>query len=410
MSSFLSEFDIATYRKPLPLVAKCGVCRLHENCRSPKMKVDGKGKRKILIVGESPGTTEDEEGIPFVGESGQLLEKTFDKFGIDLREDCWMTNAIICHPPKNEIPPKAIEYCQPNLIQAVRSLNPTAIFLFGASPVKSLLTWLFKKDIRGIGRWIGWKIPCQSINSWIFPFWHPDFILRTDYGVSGQERGRGNDVREMVWQNHIRSAILKAKKGKPYASGKPDYKVSCLVNVDVAVDEIDKMRKSGVPIAWDLECDRIKPERKDSRIVSCGLSDGNRAIAYPWTGDTAEATLRLLKSSKVPKIAHNFKYDARWIKAVENVWVRNWHWDTMIAAHVLDNRSEIVSLKFQAFVELGAETWDDHVKPYMKSSGSNEPNRITEIPLAHLLRYNALDALLTWKLYEKQAKRMKVSP
>lgn len=403
MIGFLTDYELGKFRKPLPLVASCGECGLHQTCKSPKMPVDGNGDKKILIVGEAPGKTEDETGIPFCGESGQLLTSTLEEFGIDARKDCWITNSVICRPPKNVLPPKAVDHCRPNLVKVVQQLKPEKILLFGASAVKSLMTWVYKKDVRGIARWLGWRIPCQKLDAWLCPFWHPSFILRTDYGTSQKQ----NDVRESMWKKHIELALR--KRGRPW-NGPPDYRsrISCIVDPVLAAKEIESFHSGGKPIAWDLECDRIKPDRKDSRIIACGLSDGRKAFAYPWTKETERATVKLLTDEKVRKIGHNMKYDARWIRARCGEHVVNWYWDTMIGAHVLDNRSEITSLKFQAFVELGAETWDDHVKPFMVSSGCNEPNRLDEIPLHDLLAYNAMDALLTWELHDVQRRRMKV--
>src|SRR6516225_6965990 len=64
------------YRKaPLAMVPRCGACGLHETCKSPKMRPTGEGRRKILIVGEAPGKTEDEENRQFCGKTGERLER-----------------------------------------------------------------------------------------------------------------------------------------------------------------------------------------------------------------------------------------------------------------------------------------------------------------------------------------------
>jgi hypothetical protein len=81
----------------------------------------------------------------------------------------------------------------------------------------------------------------------------------------------------------------------------------------------------------------------------------------------------------------------------------------MLAAHVLDNRSDTKSLKFQAFVLLGQESYDDAIKPYLKSKGSNDKNRITELDLEAVLRYCGMDAILEWHVAMKQAKKLGVT-
>ena len=74
----------------------------------------------------------------------------------------------------------------------------------------------------------------------------------------------------------------------------------------------------------------------------------------------------------------------------------------MTDAHVLDKRRGITGLKFQAFVNFGVGDYDRTVSPYLKGEGGNGRNRVTEAPLNKLLLYCGMDALLAFKLAEKQ--------
>ena len=82
--------------------------------------------------------------------------------------------------------------------------------------------------------------------------------------------------------------------------------------------------------------------------------------------------------------------------------VRGWHWDTMLTAHILDNRRGICSVKFQAFVRLGIPTWDDAISKFLYSKHANLMNNISKAPLRDLLLYNGLDSLLEYKVMQKQ--------
>ena len=106
----------------------------------------------------------------------------------------------------------------------------------------------------------------------------------------------------------------------------------------------------------------------------------------------------------MPKIAQNLKFEDRWTRVKLGHPVRNWLWDTMLAAHVLDYRRGITSLEFQAFVQLGVQLYDKHIKPYLKSVGQSRFNRIKELDLKDLLLYNGMDSLLTYKIAMKQMK------
>ena len=81
----------------------------------------------------------------------------------------------------------------------------------------------------------------------------------------------------------------------------------------------------------------------------------------------------------------------------------------MLAAHILDNRQSVSGLKFQSYVRLGQTQYDAAVKPFLSSEGTNTANRIKQVDLRTLLRYNACDALLEFKVTEIQMQEMGVS-
>ena len=76
----------------------------------------------------------------------------------------------------------------------------------------------------------------------------------------------------------------------------------------------------------------------------------------------------------------------------------------MLAAHVLDNRPGITSLKFQAFVLLGQENYNSHIKPFLKAKKGSKFNRIHELDLNDLLLYGGLDSYLEYWVAMKQIK------
>ena len=112
-----------------------------------------------------------------------------------------------------------------------------------------------------------------------------------------------------------------------------------------------------------------------------------------------------LFKSPIPKIGANIQYEERWAQKHGGGPVNKWLWDTMLGAHVLDNRAEICSLKFQAFIRLGVPNYAGHIDPY-KSEGKNGLNRMADVGLKDLLLYNGLDARLTWDVAQEQMKEM----
>lgn len=152
----------------------------------------------------------------------------------------------------------------------------------------------------------------------------------------------------------------------------------------------------------------LKPDSPSSYIACCAISNGGRTIAYPWLPETAAATKELLLSS-TPKVGYNMKFEERWTIAKLGCRVRNWIWCGMTAAHVLDNRAGITSLKFQAFVRFGQDAYDSHIKKYLQSEESRgyEANSIRQISITDLLLYCGMDAYLEWKVGRDQIREMK---
>lgn len=394
MEGFFSESEFSS-RQPLSLVPSCGKCGLHKTCQSPKMPVAGKGKKKILVVGEAPGKNEDTQNLPFVGDSGQLLQRTFDDLGYNLFRDCWVTNSLICRPPKNAAPTsQQIEYCRPNLFNLINDLEPVVVILLGTPAVQSLIGHLWRSDPGGIFRWAGFQIPCREHNCWVCPTYHPRFVL-------GSEK---NPVVDILFRDHLRSALRKKKRPWDVIEDPRDY-VTIYADPEEAVDHIDEFSRSEIPVAFDYENDCLKPDRDDAEIVCCALSDGVRSIAYPWLGNAVNATRKFLRS-KTPKVASNLQHEERWTIKKLGAPVKNWHHDTMLTAHILDNRQGASGLKFQAFVNLGVAGYDDHISGFLKSKDSNTKNRIREVDIESILLYCGLDALLTILVYQKQQKQI----
>ncbi len=383
-------------KEKIPTTARCGLCKLYKNCKSPKMPPTGKGRRKILFIAEAPGEEEDKQNIQLVGRSGRLLRRYLKKMDIDLDRDCWKTNAIICYQKGNPTPDDdMIKACRPNLMKAIKEYQPNVIVLLGKVAIKSLISVLWKEDDGTVSKWAGYNIPCHNPNAWIIPTFHPSYLLR-----------KNDKVLNRLFRRHLKTAIQKSKS-KPWKTI-PDYKsqIDIIMNPIQAAKEVKEMISKGGPIAFDYETNCLKPEGEGTKIICCSICwRGKKTIAFPWQGkDIKQAISRLTLKSSIPKIASNIKFEDRWTRVKMGHPVKDWCWDTMIAAHVLDNSPGVTSLKFQSFVLLGAESYNDHIEPFLKPKGKNRFNRIHEIDLRDLLLYNGLDSLHAFHVAQKQMK------
>jgi uracil-DNA glycosylase family 4 len=117
------------------------VCTLCALSRTRIQAVPGSGDpgSRIMIVGEAPGKNEDQQGVPFVGAAGQLLNKLLASIEIP-REDVYITNIIKCRPPANRDPlPEEVATCSPYLDRQVELIHPAVILLLGRHAVQRLL-------------------------------------------------------------------------------------------------------------------------------------------------------------------------------------------------------------------------------------------------------------------------------
>ena len=364
------------------------------------MPVSGNGDRKILIVAEAPGKEEDQQNTQLIGQSGQWLRVELADLGVDLDRDCWKTNAIICRPEGNRTPTDAeISHCRPNLLNAIEELKPQTIILLGDAAVRSLIGFLWKENPGPIGRWVGWRISDQKLNAWVCPTWHPAYLMR-------ENRQYAKADPRLIWfRNHLKAAI--ELDSRPWRKmPKWDQDVQIVMDPVDASKWLDSAEVLGDLVAIDYETNMLKPDMPDAAIVACSVAYGDSSgpvgvVAYPWTKVTAAATGRLLRSP-VKKIIANKGFEIRWTLKEFGHGIRNVVHDTMHDAHLLDNRRDISSVKFQAYALLGQPEWDSHIKPYLKADNSNTRNRIHEIPMRDLLLYCGLDSLLEFRIALKQ--------
>lgn len=412
MEGFFAETEVVEASLHVPYSTKCGKCQLYKTCENPKIQLNSTGNKKILLVGEAPGQTEDELGKFFVGKSGEFLWTELHKLGIK-RKDVWITNSIICKPSKNRKPTAAeIDHCRPNVWNAIRQKNPLVIIPFGECAIDSVIRPMWKEALGPVSSWVGWTIPDQTINAWICPIFHPSYLLRQQRGEFGRDAIKkygeeGHPVLNRLFRQYLFNAAKLARKGTRPHNPVPNYKkqVKCLYGRDGARAIRDLVNSSNKAIAFDYETNRLKPYASNAKIVCCSMSNGDTTIAYVWNKYTKEETINFLKS-KHPKIASNLKFEDKWSYHLNGVRPRMWIWDTMLAAHWMDNRGKISSIKFQSYVHLGVPKYDKHIHSYLASSDQDGLNKIDEVDQESLLVYCGLDSLLEYKIAEIQMKQV----
>jgi uracil-DNA glycosylase len=111
-------------------VSVCTRCKLHFS-RKNAVPGEGPANAEIMFIGEGPGFHENEQGRPFVGAAGKLLDELLSKIGMN-RSQVFITNIVKCRPPGNRDPePEEIETCDPYLDRQIQAINPKVIVTLG---------------------------------------------------------------------------------------------------------------------------------------------------------------------------------------------------------------------------------------------------------------------------------------
>ncbi len=182
--------------------------------------------------------------------------------------------------------------------------------------------------------------------------------------------------------------------------------VKKLMNNDDIISVLRNILQERPPLlAFDYETTGLKPDRPGHKLY-CVSVCWRKDVAYSFPLLDADKKLlrlfkRIMQAPDIGKTAHNMKFEDRWTRAILGVDVQGWAFDTMLAAHVLDNRSASTGLKFNVAARLGVWDYDSHIKSYLKghgNHGANNFNDIHKIPMQDLLQYCGMDSLVQYRL------------
>jgi uracil-DNA glycosylase family 4 len=152
-------------------ILKCTKCDLAKS-RHHVIFGEGNTNGGIFIIGEAPGRDEDMQGRPFVGKSGQLLDKILAACGFTRSEHVFISNIVKCRPPDNRIPtPQEAAVCMPWLLKQIELINPEILILLGATALRYMAGPDHKITLEH-GIWL-------NVNGrLVMPVFHPSALLR----------------------------------------------------------------------------------------------------------------------------------------------------------------------------------------------------------------------------------------
>lgn len=164
--------------------ASCTACRLHEG-RTKSVFARGNPERAIVaFVGEGPGYNEDQQGLPFVGKAGQLLDKMIAAMGLSA-DEIYVCNVVKCRPPENRTPnPDEAAACMRFLEGQLDAVKPQVIVALGRHAAENLGV--------GGGGWRGRWGSFAGVR--VMPTYHPAYLLRSPE----QKRPVWEDLQKVV--------------------------------------------------------------------------------------------------------------------------------------------------------------------------------------------------------------------
>ncbi|MGQ0612259.1 MAG: uracil-DNA glycosylase [Planctomycetaceae bacterium] len=146
---------------------RCGLCET----RTQVVFGEGNPSAQLMFVGEAPGQEEDEQGRPFVGRAGRLLNDMIRGMGLQ-REEVYICNVLKCRPPGNRAPgPDEVESCRPFLRRQIDAVAPKVLCALGSHATRALLG-----RSEGITKLRGKVFP--ELGTRIVPTFHPAYLLR----------------------------------------------------------------------------------------------------------------------------------------------------------------------------------------------------------------------------------------
>jgi len=333
----------------------------------------------IAIVGEAPGRQEEEQGLPFVGGSGRLLNKVLAKVGIN-RKDCYITNVVLERPPKNDFNIYYRDYTRkiprPKLLEAwervraeIDRVKPKMTLLLGREALRAFTGKTSIEDYRGCMYY--------AYGHRMIPSFHPAYILR-------------------VYRDR---PILEADFAKAVRQVRAPYKPQVYFNYNPSLHEVlARLRERPRRVVLDLETFGTPP-----RIRCIGLAwSKHEAMSIPiikdwgfrWTLEeeymivSALQELLLCKDTQV--VFQNFPFDVPVLEREYGLRFSNIYMDTMFAFHTLYPEIGRKSLNFLCSL------YTDHQVYWHYSSASDDST----------FKYNCMDCVVTYEASQKIEKEL----
>ena len=324
----------------------------------------------------APADREIEFAVPFIGRSGQVIDKLLEGLNIP-KQDVFLTNIASCRGYDGKVPKEAVRACNPRLQKELEALPLKDLVVLGSPATKVIFGHKAKlTDIR-VGPP---KVHPSFPGTRVIPTYHTAACLRDPSYFPDVQRDF-------------------AKIGTDFVSDWKEPEVNVIEDVGRAVEFLEKTRPDG-PIALDIETAYEKDSNyvhpTEQKVICIGVA-WQEDVAYVLGKELFTKVVNLTKIMPSLRrflegnrlICHNGKFD---LGVLRKYGAASLYFDTMLAAYALDERSKSYSLSNLAREELGSPDWKSEVADYTS---------FLDIPNDILYKYNGFDVINTFRLFQK---------
>lgn len=350
----------------------------------------GKKSAKIMFVADAPTEEEYAKGKYMTGRAGKLIKAALKQLGVDPKEDCYFTG-YVKYALDDDRPPvkEEIEECGPIFEAELKVIKPDIIVPLGNVSLKKIY------GMTGITKYRGKAV--ETDDYIIFPIIHPETLFT-------QPKHSKNFAKDLQNLKEL------AERGRDVLTRKKvDYRyLETYEDVEREVERLEQAEWN----CFDLETTSLNPFLKNQKIVCISLTDGtHRGVTIPlehkefeWPGmvlDKIKGLLkRLLENKRIKKMAHNGKFDMKWLLAKYQIDVANFAFDPMLC-HYLTVSEERGGhgLKDLAWEHTDMGGYDNDLDEFKKTLPEAMQHNYDNIPWEILREYAAADVDCTFRLY-----------
>lgn len=372
----------------------CNRCKFCENTKRPETFGRGSKNSKIMFIQDSVIEGESKRGIQFWGKSCDELRYNMREKGIDVDSVYW-TSCVKCPLPEDnyKLTIKEARECVDTLFAEIEVVDPDIIVPMGNIALKFTLNRSDITKTRGNAQ----EVEIEGRTRIVLPIIHPRHAMK-----------------KPIYKDYILKDLDTLKEICEVGLQEvTDVDYRSLETVDECLKEIERLEEEATWLCFDLETTGLSPFEPTSKIVCISLTDKTHSgVVIPLyhrenpmstdeIGCIVKALRRLLENPTIKKVAHNGKFDIKWLHAWLDIQVANFCFDTQLAHYLcISEEQGTQGLKSQAwqFTDMGG--YDNALDEYKSTLPEAIRNNYDYIPWRILSTYAVADVDCCLRLKE----------